>query len=72
MRPADRAWLALVTGILVYEFRGEELLSEAMDRYRKRSPYVMSTVIIYIAMHLLRWWPQRVDPLHRLATKMGR
>lgn len=72
MRSADKAWLTLVLGVTVYEIRCEELLSEAMNRYRQSHPILVSTLIVYVAMHLLRWWPQRFDPLHRLATGLGR
>lgn len=71
MRHGDYAWLALAAAILAYEVaapRGE-LLSEACDRYRQRHPILTLGVIAYLAAHLARLIPRRVDPLHRLATR---
>ena len=71
MRHGDYAWLALAAAILAYEAaapRGE-LLSEACDRYRQRHPIITLGVIAYLAAHLARLIPRRVDPLHRLATR---
>ena len=73
MRHGDYAWLALAAAILGYELaapRGE-LLSEAVDRYRRRHPVATHLAVIYLAGHLLRRWPARIDPLHRLATRLG-
>ena len=71
-RPADRAWITLAAGILTYEILAEdELLSEAVDRYRRRHPIITQMVIGYVAAHLLRIIPRRFDPLHRLAS-LGR
>lgn len=76
MRPADAAWGALATGVLAYEIRagrrGWELLSEAVDRYRRRHPLGTDLLIVYLAGHLLRRWPARLDPLTRLAGWLGR
>lgn len=72
-RPADRAWITLAAGILTWEILAPdgELLSEAVDRYRRRHPWLTATVITYISAHLLRVVPRHVDPLHRLAS-LGR
>lgn len=69
-RPADWAWIALAVGVLTYELaaRPGELLSEGVDRYRNRHPVLTAGVIVYLALHLLRVWPSRFDPLHRIAT----
>jgi len=74
MRPSDKAWLTLATCILCYEAScgTDELLSAACDRYRRRHPIVTDLTIVYIAAHLLRRWPARIDPLHHLATRLGR
>ena len=76
MRPADKAWLAVLVGVVTYEvaagLRRWELLSEAADRYRNRRPLVTHGVVLYLAGHLLRRWPQRVDPLHQLANRLSR
>lgn len=69
MRHGDAAWIALAIGVLAYEIaapRGE-LLSEAVDRYRRRHPVITNTLICYLALHLMRGLPPRIDPLHRIA-----
>ena len=74
MRHGDAAWIALVVGITGYELAApkDELLSQAVDRYRRSHPWITTALIVYIAFHLLRVVPPRVDPLHRLATRLGR
>lgn len=77
MRPADRAWLTIAAVVLAYEItagkrRDWELLSEAADRYRRRHPIITHLGVLYLAGHLLRRWPRRLDPLHRLANLVGR
>ena len=74
MRTADRAWLALATAVAVYELlapRGE-LLSEGVARWRAARPAATHAGIVYLAAHLAGVWPRRADPLHRLATALGR
>ena len=71
MRSADIAWLTVAAGVIAYEAcTQDELLSEAMDRYRRRHPWIVSGAVVYVASHLLRCWPQRIDPLHLLATRL--
>jgi hypothetical protein len=76
MKPADKAWICLFVGVAVYEMaaalRRWELLSEAADRYRQRHPIATHSTVVYLAGHLLRRWPQRLDPLHRLASRLSR
>lgn len=72
MKPADIAWIAVAAAIVGYEVaaatrRDWELLSEAADRYRAGHPIATHLTVIYLAGHLLRRWPARIDPLHRLA-----
>lgn len=76
MKPADYAWVALAVAVLGYEIaaasrRDWELLSEAADRYRAGHPVVSHLAVIYLGAHLLRRWPVRWDPLHRMAAKLG-
>ncbi len=75
MLPADRAWLAIGVGVTAYELvaclRNWELLSEAADRYRSRHPLLVHGVIVYLACHLTRWCPERIDPLHQLAGRLA-
>lgn len=76
MRPADRAWATLAAAVLAYEItagiRRWELLSEAADRYRTARPVTTHATVLYLAGHLLRRWPPRLDPLHRLAGWLAR
>ena len=73
-RPADIAWSSLAALIVAYEACSPpgELLSEACDRYRQRHPIITNGIIVYIAAHLMRRWPPRIDPLHHLANRLGR
>lgn len=71
MRPADKAWLAILGGGAVYEAvaflrRDWELLSAAFDRYRSARPVLAHAGVIYLALHLLRRVPPRLDPLGRV------
>lgn len=76
MRPADRAWIAAAFAVTAYEVAAcrlrWELLSEAADRYRRNHPVATDCVIVYVALHLLRKWPPRLDPLAGLAGLFGR
>lgn len=74
MRHGDYAWTALAAGVLAYEAAApeDELLSQAVDRYRKRHPFITEALIFYIALHLLRALPDRVDPLHQFALRVKR
>lgn len=74
MKPGDWAWLTLATAILAYELRAPkgELLSQAADRYRTRRPITTHITIFYIAGHLARIWPRRIDPLCRITAWAGR
>lgn len=78
MKPADWAWLTVAAGVLAYEAVASsrrhdwELLSEACDRYRSAHPVITTVTIGYLAAHLTRVVPRRVDPLHLLARRFGR
>lgn len=77
MRPADWAWLGVAAAVVGYELhaaarRDWELLSEAADRYRAGHPVLTHLSVVYVAGHLLRRWPARLDPLHRLAGWIDR
>jgi hypothetical protein len=71
VKHADIAWIALAAGIAIYEASCPpgQLLSEAVDRYRSRHPFITNGVIFYLSMHLLRQWPRRLDPLHQIAAR---
>ena len=72
---ADWAWLILAGVVVGYEIaattrRDWELLSEAADRYRAGHPVATHLTVLYLAGHLLRRWPAKLDPLHRIAVKL--
>ena len=71
MKHADIAWAALAAGIVLYEVAAPpgQLLSQAVDRYRIKHPFLTNGVILYVAMHLLRQWPRQIDPLHQVAVR---
>lgn len=73
MRSGDAAWLTVAAGICVYEFAAAlnraEYLTHACDRYRASKPLTTYLVIAYLAGHLARVWPRRLDPLSRLADR---
>lgn len=74
MRHGDAAWVTLAVGIAAYELAApaDELLSQAVDRYRRAHPAITVALICYVAAHLLRIIPPRWDPLHRLAVRLKR
>jgi hypothetical protein len=74
VKHADIAWVALAAGIIIYEAAApaDQLLSQAVDRYRARHHFITNGVIFYIAMHLLRQWPRRIDPLHQVAVRLNK
>ena len=75
IRPADTFWLALAAAVTAYEVaacrRSDwELLCEALDRHRIRHRVAVDTAVGYLALHLLRRWPARFDPLAALADRL--
>jgi hypothetical protein len=76
LRAGDWGWLGLAVGVVGYEIsassRDWELLSEACDRYRILYPLTTNLTIAYLAAHLLRIIPRRIDPLYLLATRWTR
>ena len=77
MKPADWAWVGVGVTILAYEAvaagrRDFELLSEAMDRYRQSHPIACDLTIFYLAGHLTRMIPKRLDPIYLLTSRLAR
>lgn len=71
---ADTAWIVLAAGVVAYELgapRGE-LMSEGVDRYLERRPWVTRAAVGITAAHLLNLIPTRVDPFYRVAALFGR
>lgn len=67
----EKAWAILGLGVLGYELtaKEEQLLSEAVDRFILRHPWITRAVVVYLAAHLLNLVPDRFDPLHQLALR---
>ena len=65
VRPADKAWLALVTYIVLYEALCEagELMSEGYDRYVDKHPVAARVAPFVVAAHLTNLLPTQLDPL---------
>lgn len=69
MITGERAWLVLAVAVALYEIAApkDQLLSEAVDRWLAKRPWMTRAVVVLTAAHLLNLIPQRVDPFHRLA-----
>jgi hypothetical protein len=74
MQHGDAAWAGIGLGVLAYELLAPpgQLLSEAVDKYRIGHPIITNGVIVFLACHLLRIWPPRIDPLHQIALRARR
>jgi hypothetical protein len=77
VKPADWAWVGVGLTVLAYEAvaagrRDFELLSEAMDRYRASHPVACDLMIFYLAGHLTRMIPKRLDPIHLITVRLSR
>lgn len=75
--PGDWAWLTIGIAVVLYEGLAAvkqdwELLSETMDGYRNDHPAVTDLTIVYLAGHLLRLWPARIDPLTQFSRALQR
>lgn len=73
MSPADRAWLAVAAGVTAWDLAcpHDQTLSAAASRYHQHRPWTTRAIIVYLAGHLMGWWPPRADPLH-LLTRLKR
>jgi hypothetical protein len=78
LRAGDYGWITIAAGVAAYEIAAStrrhdwELLSEAVDRYRIRYPIATNLLIAYLAAHLARIIPRRIDPLTILAARTWR
>jgi hypothetical protein len=74
VRPADRAWLALGVGVIVWDAvcPRDEMLSEASARYVRARPVLWPAAIIYTAGHLMHIWRPKYDLFTVLARLFGR
>lgn len=66
MRPADRAWIALATGVVVYDVLAPpaQTLSEGADRYMLTHPWTTRAVAAAVAGHVCNAIPARFDLVH--------
>jgi hypothetical protein len=66
VRPADRAWIALATGVLAYDVLAppSQTLSEGADRYMLNHPWITRSVALAVAGHVCNLLPDHCDPLH--------
>ena len=79
MRGADRGWVVLAAYVVGHNVcaagRGDEMLSEACDRYLKSHPVLTTAVVAAVALHLVNALPPFVDPLgvamNTMARKIG-
>jgi len=64
IRPADRAWAALVFGVLAYEVMAKdgEMMSHSYDRWLQRRPVITWGATLLTVSHLLNLLPERLDP----------
>lgn len=66
-RRADRGWLVLGAYVISHNVlaagRGDEMLSQAVDRYLVRRPVLTYVVVGAVALHLLNRLPAFADPL---------
>jgi hypothetical protein len=66
MRPADRAWIALATGVLAYDVLAppSQTLSDGADRYMMNHPWLTRTVAFALAAHVCNLVRPECDPIH--------
>lgn len=66
MTPADKAWIAIGMGVIVWDMTCPpgEMLSEASRRYAKNHQLLAHVVVASVGAHLLDLIPRWVDPIH--------
>lgn len=70
---AQRAWLLVGAFVVAYETLCPpgELMTTGCDRARARHPVLVTASILYLAGHLTRIVPRRLDPLSIIADHVG-
>lgn len=65
---AKQGWQSILVAVAVYEAicAEEELLSRGMDRLLERHPVWPRVAVLAVALHLVNWLPQPVDPMYLL------
>jgi len=68
MKPADRAWVALATGVVAYDVLAApgQTLSEGADHYMLHHPWLTRVVAAAVVGHVCNLLPPRFDALHLL------
>lgn len=76
MKLADRGWLILATYVVAHNVhaagRGDDMLSQAVDRYLVRRPMITRAVVGIVALHLINALPPFVDPLGAAMSAIAR
>jgi hypothetical protein len=66
-RKANPGWAAIGVFVIGHNViaagRGDEMLSEACDRYLKNHPVLTTSVVAAVALHLINALPPFADPL---------
>lgn len=70
LQPADRAWITLGVGVLLYDAAAlpQQTLSERCDAWLISRPWLTRAVVAAVALHLVNGVPVALDPLHWLFT----
>lgn len=75
-RRADRGWLMLAAYVVGHNVlaagRGDEMLSQAVDRYLARRPVTTYLVVGAVSLHLLNRLPPFADPLGAVMGAIAR
>jgi hypothetical protein len=68
MYPADKAWIVLGAGVLLYDLVAPEgqTLSEGADRYMDHHPLYTRVVGVALVAHVCNMLDDRWDPVHGL------
>jgi len=65
---ASNGWKGLIAAVAVYEVlcAEDELLSRGFDRLLVKHPVWPRVLVVAFALHLINWFPRRVDPVSML------
>lgn len=74
MRPADRAWIALTTGVFAYDVLAPpgQTLSEGADHYMLKHPWLTRCVAFALAAHVCNLVKPEWDAIHLLFSALRR
>jgi len=74
MRPGGRAWVALWTGVAIWDVIAppDEMLTDAARRGMAAHPVLTAGAIAITALHLADVLPPRADPFHLLGVLLTR